>query len=520
MDLTRLAPPRDARLTVLGGCGGIGRALVRAAQANGLRVAILDLPRSLDEHPPPADVETWPLDATVEAEVVRAFGALEARWGGFDHLVNLAGFATDAHPLDAVALDDWQAVLDGSLRTTFLACRAAVPLIRRGGGGSIVNMASGLAWTGHTQNATFFDADCDGDLDLLISNTARWTTAVRHPKDHYYEGVPGLYDLVDSPKEYNVFYRNRGDGTFEDATEEAGLRGPGWAGDVAVFDYDGDRDPDVFVANMFGRSTLYRNDGKGVFRNVTGETLGKTPFGTVGARAFDYDNDGRFDLMLVDMHSDMWMPSDYDPEKIDEKAKYRGFHGALLDDPSFDRRRARLFNARMGVDRDEVFFGNALYRNRGDGTFEEVSDAANAETFWPWGIAAADFDNDTWMDAFLPSGMGYPFFYWRNYLLMNNGDGTFTDRAREAGLDPPPGGELLGEIAGEPATRSSRSAASGPGRSSASVRSSSPARMPISHPVWLRVVRAGTVSPACASLSNPTTERSRGISRAARRAAA
>jgi 3-oxoacyl-[acyl-carrier protein] reductase len=148
MDLSRLAPPRDSRLVVRGGCGGIGRALVRAALENGLRVAVLDLPRSLDEHPPPAGVETWPIDATVEAEVLRSFGSLEARWGGFDHLVNLAGFTTDVQPLDALALDDWNEVLEGSLRTTFLACRAAVPLIRRAGGGSIVNMASGLAWNG------------------------------------------------------------------------------------------------------------------------------------------------------------------------------------------------------------------------------------------------------------------------------------------------------------------------------------------------------------------------------------
>lgn len=155
MNLTRLAPAPDARLVVLGGCGGIGRALVRAGLRNGLRVAVLDLPRSLDEHPPPSEVETWPLDATVEDEVLRAFGALEARWGGFDHLVNLAGFATDVQPLDALALDDWQEVLDGSLRTTFLACRAAVPLIRRGGGGSIVNMASGLAWSGRTGFAAY-----------------------------------------------------------------------------------------------------------------------------------------------------------------------------------------------------------------------------------------------------------------------------------------------------------------------------------------------------------------------------
>jgi hypothetical protein len=350
---------------------------------------------------------------------------------------------------------------DGDQDLFVTSTRGGNALLLNDGKGRFVEATerAGLTWVGHTQNATAFDGDGDGDLDLLISNTAGWTTEVRHATEQYYEGVPGLYELVDSPKEYNVYFRNRGDGTFEDATEEAGLRGPGWAGDVAVFDYDADGDSDLFVANMFGRSTLYENDGKGRFSNVTRRALGRTPFGTVGARAFDFDGDGHLDLYLVDMHSDMWMPSDYGAEKIDEKAKYRGFHGALLDDPNFDVRRARLFNARMGVDTDEVFFGNALYRNRGDGTFEEVSDERGAETFWPWGIAAADFDNDTDLDVFLPSGMGYPFFFWRNYLLVNDGTGRFVDRAGQAGLDPPPGGEILGEIGGLPATRSSRSAA-------------------------------------------------------------
>jgi enediyne biosynthesis protein E4 len=82
------------------------------------------------------------------------------------------------------------------------------------------------------------------------------------------------------------------------------------------------------------------------------------------------------------------------------------------------------------------------------------------ETFWPWGSATGDFDNDGFVDVFIPSGMGYPFFYWRNYLMMNKGDGTFEDRSRTEGIDPPPGGIYQREkIAGKPATRSSRSAA-------------------------------------------------------------
>ena len=90
------------------------------------------------------------------------------------------------------------------------------------------------------------------------------------------------------------------------------------------------------------------------------------------------------------------------------------------------------------------------------GKFVEVSDRADVETFWPWGIATGDFDNDGFEDVFLPSGMGYPYDYWPNGLLMNNGNGTFSDRAPATGHRPPPGGNYLKEkIGGKQPTRSS-----------------------------------------------------------------
>src|SRR5205823_1948958 len=89
-----------------------------------------------------------------------------------------------------------------------------------------------------------------------------------------------------------------------------------------------------------------------------------------------------------------------------------------------------------------------------------VSDRANLETFWPWGIATGDFDNDGFEDAYIPSGMGYPFYYWPNALMMNNGDGTFSDRTVQAGAESLPRGREFPEpIAGRPAFRSSRAAA-------------------------------------------------------------
>ncbi len=321
-----------------------------------------------------------------------------------------------------------------------------------------VTEQAGVKYVGHSQGATMFDADNDGDLDLLVSNTARWTTNQLHPRDRHYIGLPDLWTLISARIEHNLFYRNDGKGNFEDFTEQSGLAGVGWGGDFAVFDYDEDGDPDVFLSNMFGRSMLFQNDGRGRFRDVTKEALGKTPWGTVGAKAFDYDGDGHLDLLLVDMHSDMWTPFEYDAAKIEPRKKYSRPYGRLAEEPGFDRRKSESMMRALRIPLREVFFGNALYRNNGDGTFEEVSEQAGAETFWSWGIASGDFDNDTYTDVFLASGMGYPYFYWRSALLMNDGDGTFTDRAGQTGIDPPPGGIELGRLAGKSAVRSARSA--------------------------------------------------------------
>src|SRR5262249_23590595 len=121
----------------------------------------------------------------------------------------------------------------------------------------------------------------------------------------------------------------------------------------------------------------------------------------------------------------------------------------------------RIFGQANPIRYDEVLFGNTLFKAvPGGKKFAEVSDAAGAETFWPWGVATGDFDNDGFEDVFLPSGMGYPYFYWPSSLLMNNGDETFTDRAKEKGIEPPPEGQHKQErYGGRRAARSSRCAA-------------------------------------------------------------
>ncbi|MGE0606042.1 MAG: CRTAC1 family protein [Pirellulales bacterium] len=319
-----------------------------------------------------------------------------------------------------------------------------------------VTQAAGLELVAHSQTAAFFDADNDGDLDLLVVNTAQWTLDNYLEDQHYYEGPASLAALARSPREKNVFYRNEGNGHFVDATEEAGLAGLGWSGDVAVFDANGDGRLDVLITNMFGNAQLFQNQADGKFVDVGEKMLGKTSIGGVGAHAFDIDNDGLIDALIVDMHSDMWMGANFDSAKIEEDKKYRVLNPIVEIESGYDADAVRIFEE----ENPRALQGNSLFHNLGGGRFEESSDAAGLETFWPWGVAAGDFDGDGYQDAFIPSGMGYPFFYWRNYLMVNKGDGTFADQSRSRGIEPPPGGENLPEqIGGRDAPRSSRTAA-------------------------------------------------------------
>ncbi|HET6880162.1 MAG TPA: CRTAC1 family protein, partial [Pirellulales bacterium] len=386
--------------------------------------------------------------------------------GTFDNVTDQAGPLALADRLCVgAAFADYDNDGDQDLYVT--STRGGNVLLENEGSGRYqdVTERAGVGLVAHSQTPAFFDYDNDGYLDLFVTNTARWTEEDYDNEGRYYPGAGFIWTHVFNPedREYNVLYRNNRDGTFSDVTGESGLAGKGWSGDVAVFDFDGDAAIDVLVTNMFGRSQLYRNDGYGHFDDVTRETLGKTSVGAIGAKAFDYNNDGLLDLFITDMHSDMWIGFK-DSHLVEPGRKFDSIAGPKLAPDTPQREYMQIlekrFREELGLDFDHVLYGNSLFRNEKAGKFTELSDAAGMETFWPWGIAVGDFDNDRYQDVFIPSGMGLPFFYWPNSLMMNGGDGTFRDRAAQEGIEPPLGGQLIAEDRpGGNAPRSSRCAA-------------------------------------------------------------
>lgn len=354
---------------------------------------------------------------------------------------------------------------DGDQDLYVTSTRGGNVLFRNEGNGTFTNFTidAGLELVAHSQTAAFFDADNDGYLDLIVTNTAKWTLEEFNSKERYYVGPSDFFELARSAREPNKFYRNNRNGTFTDVTQTVGLEGLGWSGDVAVFDYNHDGYLDLVITHMFGATQLYRNQEGKSFSDVTKEVFGRTSWGAIGCKAFDSNNDGRLDLYVVDMHSDMWMQADLDLSQpklpFDPQKRYGhvtgDHHGKSADALAVEKRFEHLFQFRP----QDFLFGNSFYQQTSLGKFEEVAEKVKLETFWPWGIGTGDFDNNGYEDVFLPSGMGFPFSYWPCALLMND-EGMFADRAIELGIDPPPGGPYLEKsIANEQAARSSRCAA-------------------------------------------------------------
>jgi len=160
-----------------------------------------------------------------------------------------------------------------------------------------VTEEAGLGLVAHSSGSMFLDYDNDGLVDLLVCNVGVYTS---NEKGHYGEYV-GLKDaflghLYPERFEYPVLYKNLGHYKFKDVTAEVGLRPYGWCGDATFADVNGDSWPDVFFLNMQGASHYFENVEGKKFVEKTQEYFPRTPWGSVGLKFFDYDNDGRMDL--------------------------------------------------------------------------------------------------------------------------------------------------------------------------------------------------------------------------------
>lgn len=149
LDFGRLGPRPGARIVLVGGCGGLGLAVMKACVAIDLRVAVLDLASSLEARALPAEVEAIALDIKDEASVTAAFADLHGRWEGAEGLVNFVGYTGDLDPAEQIETATLDELLAGNLRGTFLSSREGLKLLRAGPGGAIVNTSTGIANVGN-----------------------------------------------------------------------------------------------------------------------------------------------------------------------------------------------------------------------------------------------------------------------------------------------------------------------------------------------------------------------------------
>ena len=234
--------------------------------------------------------------------------------------------------------------------------------------------------------AALFDYDGDGNLDIFVANGCRL------PVNEHSIGAGGK------------LFRNRGDGTFLDVTSEAGISGGGlFAMGTAVADYDNDGDVDLYLTG-YPRSILLRNNGDGTFTDATAPAaVENSGHWATSAGFFDYNLDGFLDLFVGNY-------VDYDPskERVCKKGQSQTYcHPRVFDGDS-----------------------SVLYRNNGDGTFSDRSVPSGIAPFKgkALGVVFADYDLDGDPDIFVANDSV------ANFLFRNNGDGTFEEVGLTSGV--------------------------------------------------------------------------------------
>ena len=242
----------------------------------------------------------------------------------------------------------------------------------------------------------FFDYDGDGLIDIYFVNGA---------------DLPGFSSPAPPT---NRLYRNNGDGTFTDVTEQAGVGDTGYGAGCAVGDYDNDGNLDLYVTN-FGANVLYRNNGDSTFTDVTQHAGVGDDRWSLGCAFADYDNDSFVDLYVTN---------------------YIDFH--------FETHTNCTQKGVATYCPPESFEGvpDTLYRNNGDGTFTDVTTTADVynKDGKGMGIVFGDYDNDGDVDCYVGNDAG------ENFLYNNRGDGTFTNVGWMAGVEADENGNVQGTM--------------------------------------------------------------------------
>jgi hypothetical protein len=289
-----------------------------------------------------------------------------------------------------------------------------------------ITKESGLEYVGHSSSAVFFDYDNDGQLDLLLVNVGKYTTDDKGPGGYYVAHTDAFQShLMPDRAELKVLYHNDGHNHFHDVTKEMGLVDGSWSGDATITNFNNSRFPSIYLLNMQGNNHYWENEDGKRFVDKTAQYFPATPFGAMGIKTFDFNNDGLLDLFITDMHSDMIQTSK--PEE--EKSKL------VYDNPK------PAFEHFVGGDIHKVIFGNAFFKNLGNGKFKEISSDIGLENYWPWGTSVADINADGWQDVLITASMNFPFRYGVNSLLLNNKGQEFMDAAFMLGIEPRPNGQ-------------------------------------------------------------------------------
>jgi hypothetical protein len=305
----------------------------------------------------------------------------------------------------------------------------------------------GIADVSRATQASFFDMDNDGDLDLFVM---KHSLRNRQGDANRWHNTFNQLDRAKQKQEINSLYRNEGNGRFTDVTEQAGFNKPGFGLGLAISDFDQNGFMDIYIANdYFIPDFLYMNNGDGTFDDKIKLKASHTSYFAMGCDAADVNNDGQIDIAVVDM-----TPADHFRNKT-LMASMNVEQFTWLEDV-------------MGYNSQYMF--NSLQINRGFGVFSEVGLMAGmSQTDWSWASLLADFDNDGYKDLLVTNG------YWRdtkdndwriqlqeeyrqkgkspevyfehllnapsvplpNYMFQNNGDLTFTNQTDGWNFDTP-----------------------------------------------------------------------------------